>query len=102
MNNKTNTKGLIFQIMFWMANDEIKITGFEVCKNITGKKRDRGFYNSIQKLKQYGLVESYSYFEEKEGFVRCYIRLTDIGRDVIGLGYPFLETILLTNETEVI
>ena len=88
MDNKTNTKGLfarIIQEMYKLMSEETKITGFEICEDFTGKVRDRGFYNAIQILKRFGLVENYSYYKKEEGVVGYYIRLSDIEKEVVEL-----------------
>ena len=97
MDNKTNTKGLfvrIIQKMYELMSEEIKITGFEVCKNITGKVRDRDFYNAIQELKSCGLVENYSYYEKEKGVIGYYIRLSDIGKEIVELSKFFSKRTL--------
>ncbi len=88
MNNRTDTKGLfarIIQEMYKRMAGGEKITGFEICEDFTDKTRDRGFYNAIQILKCSGLVENYSCYEKKEGVIGYYIRLSDIGKEIVKL-----------------
>jgi len=88
MDNRTDTKGLfarIIQEMYKRMTRGEKITGFEICEDFTDKVRDRGFYNAIQILRCFGLVENYSCYEKKEGVIGYYIRLSDIGKEIVDL-----------------
>jgi len=97
MDHRNNAKGFLVRIikeMSELTNKNPKITGFEVCKNITGKVRDRDFYNAIQDLKSCGLIEDYSYYEKEKGVIGYYIRLSDIGKEIVELSKSFSKRTL--------
>lgn len=81
MEEEMTIKGLslrIIQEMSKMTDKGERIKGFEICGHLASDNRirDRSFYDTIQRLKYIGLIESYSYYNKE--IIVSYIKLTDV------------------------
>ncbi len=64
-----------------LMNEEVGITGFEICQKLTGENRNQQFVDLIKKLKNLGIIESYASLGKNE--IGYYIQLSDIGKNTV-------------------